>query len=95
MREGTSGVGVTVSGGAITIEYTDFGVSQFGGGDFEMTYYLDKENSDKLIAALKKEHRGSVKQMIVSAFGEGFKDSVFREFCKKSGIKYSTSTWSG
>ena len=47
MREGTSGFGVTKKDGKITIEYVDFGVSEFGGGDFEKTYYLDKENSKK------------------------------------------------
>ena len=37
MREGTSGFSVTKKAGRITIEYVDFGVSEFGGGDFEKT----------------------------------------------------------
>lgn len=93
MRDGTSGVLATRKSGMITIEYVDFGVSEFGGGDFEKTYYLDKENSKKLVSALKKEHKGSLNDMIVAAFGENFNAPLFREFCKKYDIKYSSSTW--
>ena len=38
----------------ISIGYEDYGVSQFGGDNFEKTYYLDKDNSKKLENALKK-----------------------------------------
>ncbi len=95
MREGTSGALVTESDGKITIEYVDFGVSEFGGGNFEKTYYLDKENSKKFATELKKEYKGSLKEMIEAAFGKNFNDSNFWDFCKKHGIQYSSSTWSG
>ena len=95
MREGTSGFWVTEADGQISIGYADYGVSEFGGGDFEKTYYLNRENAQKLVAALKKEHRGSLKDMIEAAFGRGFSDPKFWDFCKKHGIEYSSSTWSG
>ena len=95
MREGTSGVWVTKNSSGISIGYEDYGVSQFGGGCFEKTYYLNRENSEKFISALKKEYSGSLKKMIESAFGKGFNDPVFWDFCKKNGIEYSYSTWSG
>lgn len=95
MREGTSGVWVAKSSQGIRIGYEDYGVSEFGGGDFERTYSLNKENAKKLIAALRKEYKGSLKEMIVAAFGERFADSSFWFFCKKHGIEYSSSTWSG
>ncbi len=95
MREGTSGFWVTRKNGEISIGYEDYGVSQFGGGDFEKTYYLNKENSKKFVAALKKEYKGSLEKMIEAAFGKNFSDSDFWEFCKKEGIEYSSSTWSG
>lgn len=94
MREGTSGVMVTESDGRITIEYVDYGVSEFGGGDFEKSYYLDKKNSKKFVNELKKEYNGSLKEMIVAAFGKNFNDSLFWDFCKKHGIEYSSSSWS-
>lgn len=84
MRDGTSGFGVTKKDGKITIEYVDFGVSEFGGGDFEKTYYLDKENSKKFVDALKKEYKGTLKEMIEAAFGKNFNDPIFWEFCKKT-----------
>ena len=42
MREGTSGFWLTEQDGMISIGYEDYGVSEFGGGDFEKTYYLLK-----------------------------------------------------
>ena len=95
MREGTSGFSVTKKAGRITIEYVDFGVSEFGGGDFEKTYYLDEENSKKLVVALKKEYKGSLDRMIEQAFTRNFSDRLFWEFCKQNNITYSSSTWSG
>ena len=50
---------------------------------FERTYSLNKENAKKLITALRKEYKGSLKEMIVAAFGERFADSIFWFFCKK------------
>lgn len=95
MREGTSGFWVTKTNGSIAIGYADYGVSQFGGGDFEKTYYLDRENTKRFISALKKEYRGSLEKMIEAAFGRNFNDPQFWDFCKKNGIVYTSSTWSG
>ena len=93
MREGTSGFWVTKKAGEISIGYEDYGVSEFGGGDFEKTYYLDKENSKKFIKALKKEYKGSLESMIAEAFGENFCDPDFWDFCEENGIEYSSSSW--
>ena len=95
MREGTSGVWVSDIDGAISIGYEDYGVSQFGGGNFERTYYLNKENSKKLLLVLQKEYQGTLQKMIETAFGKNFKDQLFWEFCKANGIEYTSSTWSG
>ena len=94
MREGTSGFWVEEKDNKISIGYEDYGVSQFGGGSFEKTYYLNKENSKKFLLALKKEYKGSLKEMIEAAFGRNFNDPCFWDFCKKNGIEYTSSTWS-
>ena len=95
MREGTSGFWVERKKGELRIGYVDFGVSQFGGGDFEKTYYLNRENAKRLKRSLRKEHRGSLENMLEAAFGRGFDDARFWEFCKQNGIEYTSSTWSG
>lgn len=95
MREGTSGFWLEEKNGEISIGYADYNVSQFGGGDFERTYLLNKENSEKFVNALKKEHSGSLDEMIEAAFGKNFSDSSFWDFCKTHNIEYSSSTWSG
>ena len=95
MREGTSGFWVEQKNGKISIGYADFGVSEFGGGDFEKTYYLDEENSEKFVSELQKQYQGSLEQMIEAAFGRGFNDSTFWSFCIEHDIVYTSSTWSG
>ena len=95
MREDTSGFWVTENNGCIDIGYEDYGVSEFGGGDFERTYHLDRENAQKFVQALRKKHRGGLHKMIEAAFGKNFKDYVFWSFCKENDIQYSTTTWSG
>lgn len=93
MCEGTSGFCLTErEDGSISIGYANYGVSIFGGSDFEMTYALNAENAKKFITAPKKEYQGSTEEMIEAAFSRGFKDSDFREFCKKHDIRYSSST---
>lgn len=93
MRESTSGFWLEEKNGEISIGYTDFGVSEFGGGDFERTYYLDKENAEKFKEALKQKYKGTLKQMITSAFTKNFNDQKFWDFCKENEIKYTSSTW--
>ena len=95
MREGTSGFWVTQNANEIHIGYADYGVSQFGGGDFERTYSMNEENSNKFVAALEQEYQGALEEMIEAAFGREFSDQKFWNFCKKHGIMYSSSTWSG
>ena len=95
MREGTSGFWVSEQDGEISIGYEDYGVSEFGGGDFEKTYYLDEQNAKKLVLALEKECSGTLEAMLEITFGRNFSDPAFWAFCKKYGIEYSSSTWSG
>ena len=95
MREGTSGFWVSEEEGRISIGYEDYGVSLFGGGDFEKTYYMDEVNSQKFKEELGKEFSGSLEEMIEAAFGKNFRDPEFWAFCRKNGIQYSSSTWSG
>ena len=84
MREGTSGFWTTQKDGKITIEYVDFGVSEFGGNDFEKTYCLDKENAEKFVAELQKQYEGTLDEMIESAFGKKFQRSSFLGVLQKS-----------
>ena len=93
MREGTSGFWLEKKGGCISIGYEDYGVSEFGGADYEKTYILDKENSKKFVKALKQEYRGTLKKMITEAFGENFSDPDFWDFCKANGIEYTSTSW--
>jgi len=93
MRNGTSGFWLEEYNGGIRIGYEDYGVSEFGGSDFEKTYCLDKENSEKLRAALSEEYTGTFEEMIEAAFTRNFSDRLFEDFCQTRNIKYSSFTW--
>ena len=93
MRKGTSGVWVAETEDKIQIGYEDYGVSQFGGADFECTYTLTGEYAIKFRNELAKVHTGSLEEVVRAVFSEEFSDNQFVEFCKKNNIEYSQSTW--
>ena len=93
MREGTSGFWLEETAEEIRIGYEDYGVSEFGGGDFEKTYVIKGENAEKFKAALAAEYSGSLKKMVEAAFGKNFRDPDFWSFCKSRGIEYSSFSW--
>lgn len=94
MRQGTSGFSLTErDDGSITIEYVDYGVSEFGGCDFEKSYHLDSTNATKLKQVLQTKYKGTLKRMLTTAFGKNFDDRAFWDLCKQHDIEYSSSTW--
>lgn len=95
MREATSGLLFTKNrDGSIRVEAVDYGVAEFGGGEWESWYDLTKENAALLYAALKKLHRGTFRQKLIKQFGESFNMPQFEAFCKEHGITYEHMTWS-
>ncbi len=64
--------------------------------EFVFTYDFDKENSEKLIAALQKKWQGSLEQMVREGFlhktvaGELFQYLSLEEFCQKHDIQYKS-----
>ena len=93
MREDTSGVLVTNKKDMIEIGYVDYSVSEFGGSDYECTYYLMGENAVKFKQEISKLYKGSLQNKVEQAFGEDFSESKFCKFCKKHNIEYTKSTW--
>ena len=85
---------VTDEGDALKVEYEDYGVDTFNGGDCEVTYTLDKENRDKLITALTTEGlSGSLSDMITARFGLSMEKESFSAFCRSHGIEYNIHVW--
>ena len=94
MRKGTSGFWLKEKDdGSISIGYEDYGVSEFGGGDYEQTYDLDIENTLKLKRVLQTTYNGSLEEMIEAAFGKEFSDKKFWSICKENNIEYTQSSW--
>ncbi len=94
----TSGVWVSENpDGSVELGYTDFEVPYYDGMDHEFTSRLDKENADKLRAALSKDHKGSLQDMIYEAFtfnnGEVLHHENYEKFCEENGIKHDDYCW--
>jgi len=79
--------------GGITLGYEDMDVECFGGMDYEATYMLDPENADKLRAILSESHSGSLKEMIIEAFGLYLDKVALSSWFKEHDIEYNLNIW--
>ncbi len=84
----SSGIMIEEDDGAVTIGYTDYDVSEFGGRDYECFYTLDKESSERFKSALSKKYTGDLFDMCVQAFTIKFSNSAFESFCKENKLEY-------
>jgi hypothetical protein len=95
MREGTSGLLFTQNkDGSIRVEVVDYGVEEFGGGDWESWYDLDKANAKRLQGELRKLHSGTFQELLIAEFGAEFDTRSFERFCDERGIEYHHMSWS-
>lgn len=79
--------------GSMRVEYVDYGVGAFGGGDFESIYELDKQNADKPGAYIRALGYSDMKAGLKAVFSEKFSDNKFYAVCKEQGIEYEHYTW--
>jgi len=79
--------------GSVDITQADYDVDFYGGMDVEATYTLDKENVSKLVDYLKKNHSGSLYDMMAKEFGKCFEIKSFLKACQDNGIKYTQFVW--
>ena len=94
MREDTSGLLLyEKEDGGIELGYCDYGVGEFGGGDYDVTYQLDKANADKLRAYFSKKKGGSLKEKMVAEFGKNLSEEKLRKALKKLGVEYLRDSW--
>lgn len=94
MRKGTSGLLLYESrDGGMEIGYCDYGVGFFGGGDYDVTYRIDKENANKL-----REHFGGkkgkrLKEKMIAEFGENLSEEKLLKALKELGVEYIRDSW--
>lgn len=97
-RDGTSGLMIAEKEeGGLRLEYVDYNVGFFGGADFEGWYDLDGENAEKLRNALNGKYpslAGDLDAQARAAFGDGFDDRKFLDFCAEHGITAEKGAWS-
>lgn len=80
--------------GSLVVSIEDYHIRIFDGMDYEATYTLDKENTQKLKLYLQQQkHKGSMEEMIISEFGLCLDKKGFSETCKKNAIQFEVHTW--
>ncbi len=85
---------ITDDGNALTISYEDYGVDSCGGGDYEVTYTLSKENRLKLYEKLTDAgYFGSLSDMIKECFGLSFEKESFSDYCSRNNIDFDRHIW--
>ena len=80
----------------LEINCEDYDVEFFGGHDYEWEYSLNKENRNKLEAALRKEDgvtAATLEDMITEFFGACLDNYPFGEYCDQNGVQYNLWTW--
>ena len=94
-RQGTSGLLLTENAdGSLRLEYVDYGVSVFGGGDYEVWYTVEKADADKIRAYLRgKYSQGRLKEMMKAEFGETLDERKFNALCDELGVEATRNSW--
>lgn len=94
-RKSTSGLLLTENkDGSLRLEYVDYGVNFFGGGDYEVWYEVDKADADKLRAYfLQKYGEGDLKAQMKEAFGENLSETAFHKLCEELGVYAKRNSW--
>ena len=81
-------------GTVLTVSCEDYGADIFGGGDYEFTYRLERENREELLSSLKEEGlSGTAENLVLGYFGESLDKVPFRAYCDRHGIQYTFNSW--
>lgn len=81
--------------GSLEIGYCDYNVDFFGGGEYEVNYLINKEDSLILKDYLAKNYKGSLKEMLIAEIGENMSETKFKELLKKLNIQAKRDSWIG
>ncbi len=95
MRKGTSGLLLTENAdGSLRVEYVDYGVGFFGGGDYEVWYTIDTENAQKLRDYLsQKRAKGTLQEQMKAEFGKNLSEKKFQGVCRRLGVELERNSW--
>ncbi len=85
---------VTKKKKSLTIGWTDCGVEEFGGGDYECYYTIYGKDVKVFEKALRAKYEGSLLEQCVQAFGENGSSNAVEAFFEENGIAYDRQVWS-
>ena len=92
----TSGLLFTLNAdGSAEIGYEDFDVEFSGGADYEVMYYLGKNNFGLLLDSLCITTKDNIRDHLTDAFDKNFDSSKFEDFCKEKNITFKRNTYIG
>ena len=79
--------------GTVWFGYEDYEVECFGGGDYEVTYTLDRENAEKMFNILSERYSGTLEEMIIQHFGVHMDQDSAYNWMNEHGIEFKLFTW--
>ncbi len=80
--------------GKIVLGWTDCGVDELGGGDYECYYTVCGKEVKTFKRALKAKYKGNLLQQCVQAFGANGSSVLVEAFFEENGIVYQKQVWS-
>ena len=92
----TSGLLFTLnSDGSSEIGYEDYDVEFFDGADYEVMYYLDKNNFKLLLNSLGISKKDKIEKYLINEFDKNFDSNKFEDFCNEKNIKFKRNVHIG
>ena len=89
----TSGLLFTLNcDGTAEIGYEDYDVEFFGGADYEVMYFLGKDNFELLLNSLGITMKDNIRDHLIYAFDKNSDSSKFEDFCKEKNITFKRNT---
>lgn len=81
--------------GSAVIGYEDYDVEFFDGCDYEVMYYLDKDNFRLLLDSLGISKKDNIKNNLVDKFDKNFDSAKFEDYCKGKNITFKRNVHIG
>lgn len=92
----TSGLLFTLNcDGTAEIGYEDYDVEFFGGANYEVMYFLDKDNFELLLDSLGITMKDNIINHLKDVFGKNFDSNKFEDFCNEKNITFERNVHIG
>ena len=79
--------------GSLEIGYNDYNVEFFGGGDYDVSYTIEKKDAIILKEYLSTKHKGTLKEMLICEIGKNMSEIKFKKLLNTLNICPRRDSW--